>query len=55
MSAKGYPATVSAAGSGSALRYRVRIGSLVDREAAERMLVRLKAQGQAATLVPPAP
>jgi DedD protein len=54
LAAKGYAATVSAAGSGASLRYRVRIGSLADREAAQRVLERLKAQGQAATLVPPA-
>jgi cell division septation protein DedD len=53
LAGKGYVLTVSAAGSGASLRYRVRISSLADREAAERVLERLKAQGQAATLVPP--
>lgn len=51
---KGYALTVSAAGSGAGLRYRVRVSSLADREAAEHVLGRLKAQGQTATLVPPA-
>jgi cell division septation protein DedD len=40
-------------GSGSATRYRVRMGPLADRGAAERALAKLKAQGHAATLVTP--
>jgi DedD protein len=45
---------VVAGGSGSALRYRVRMGPLTDRGAAERALVKLKAQGHSATIVTPA-
>ena len=41
-------------GSGSALRYRVRMGPLADRGAAERALAKLKAQGHPATIVTPA-
>jgi cell division septation protein DedD len=45
---------VAPGGSGSALRYRVRMGPLADRGAAERALTKLKAQGHPATLVTPA-
>jgi DedD protein len=45
---------VAAGGSGSALRYRVRMGPLADRGAAERALAKLKAQGHTATIVTPA-
>jgi DedD protein len=41
-------------GSGASLRYRVRMGPLADRGAAERAVTRLKAQGHAATIVTPA-
>jgi DedD protein len=40
-------------GSGPSLRYRVRMGPLADRGAAERALTKLKAEGHAATLVMP--
>jgi len=50
---KGYTAVVSATGVGSAARYRVRIGPVADREAAERLIGRLKTLGNVATLVPP--
>ncbi len=45
---------VAPGGSGSALRYRVRMGPLADRAAAERALAKLKAQGHPATIVTPA-
>ncbi len=45
---------VAPGGSGSALRYRVRMGPLADRGAAERALAKLKAQGHPATIVTPA-
>jgi DedD protein len=45
---------VAPGGSGAALRYRVRMGPLADRGAAERALAKLKAQGHAATIVTPA-
>jgi DedD protein len=45
---------VAPGGSGAALRYRVRMGPLADRGAAERALAKLKAQGHSATIVTPA-
>jgi DedD protein len=45
---------VAPGGSGSALRYRVRMGPLADHGAAERALAKLKAQGHSATIVTPA-
>jgi DedD protein len=44
---------VVSSGSGTAARYRVRMGPLADRGAAERAVARLKAQGHAATIVTP--
>jgi cell division septation protein DedD len=44
---------VSSSGKGAALRYRVRIGPLADRDAAERVVAKLKKEGQSASLVPP--
>jgi cell division protein FtsN len=45
---------VLSSGSGPSLRYRVRMGPLADRGAAEREVVKLKAAGHAATIVTPA-
>jgi cell division septation protein DedD len=47
------PAYVSTSGAGKSLRYRVRVGPLADRAAAERMLAKLKSEGQAASVVAP--
>jgi DedD protein len=44
---------VSPSGKGAAVRYRVRIGPLADRDAAERMVAKLKKEGHAASLVAP--
>jgi DedD protein len=44
---------VSPSGKGPSLRYRVRIGPLADRDAAERMVAKLKKEGQSASLVRP--
>jgi DedD protein len=44
---------LSPSGKGAAARYRVRIGPLADRDAAERMVTKLKKEGQPASLVPP--
>jgi DedD protein len=44
---------VSSSGKGAALRYRVRIGPLADRDAAERVVAKLRKEGQSASLVPP--
>jgi len=40
-------------GTGVSLRYRVRMGPLADRSAAERAVAKLKAEGHAATIVTP--
>ena len=44
---------VSAAGSGPAARYRVRIGPLADHESAAQTVAKLKSLGQAASIVRP--
>ena len=49
----GYPVYMSNEGAGKAARYRVRVGPLGDRDAAERTIAKLKAAGHAATLVAP--
>ena len=41
-------------GSGRSSRYRVRMGPLADRGAAERAVTKLKAEGHAATIITPA-
>lgn len=50
----GSPLYVSASGAGASLRYRVRMGPLSDRGAAERAAGKLRASGHAATVVAPA-
>ena len=45
---------VTSSGSGPAVRYRVRMGPLADRSAAERAVAKLKAEGHSATIVTPA-
>jgi DedD protein len=45
---------LASSGSGASLRYRVRMGPLADRGAAERAVTKLKAEGHAATIVTPA-
>lgn len=44
---------LSPSGKGASARYRVRIGPLADRDAAEREVAKLKKEGQPASLVPP--
>jgi DedD protein len=51
---QGFSVYTSARGSGTAMRYRVRIGPLADRESAERIAARLKALGHVSSIVPPA-
>jgi len=51
----GAPVYLSASGSGASLRYRVRVGPLADRAAAERAAGKLRAAGHAATVVTAAP
>jgi len=51
---QGFSVFVLAGGSGTSLRYRVRVGPLADRESAERMAAKLKSLGHAGSLVAPA-
>ncbi len=51
---QGFSVFVLAGGSGTSVRYRVRVGPLVDRESAERMAAKLKSMGHVGSLVAPA-
>lgn len=51
---QGFAVFVLAGGSGSSVRYRVRVGPLADRESAERMAAKLKSLGHLGSLVAPA-
>jgi DedD protein len=51
---QGFAVFVLPGGSGSAVRYRVRVGPLADRESAERMAAKLKSMGHVGSLVAPA-
>jgi DedD protein len=51
---EGFQVYTLAGGTGSALRYRVRVGPLADRESAERTAVKLKSLGHVSSIVPPA-
>ena len=51
---QGFSVYVLSGGSGAAVRYRVRVGPLADRDAAERTAAKLKSIGHASTLVAPA-
>jgi len=51
---QGFSVFVLPGGSGTSLRYRVRVGPLADRESAERMAAKLKSLGHAGSLVAPA-
>jgi DedD protein len=53
LKAQGLTAYVSSGGSGQSVRYRVRIGPLADREAADRTVSKLKSLGHVSTLVAP--
>ena len=53
--AQGFGVYVLPGGSGSLLRYRVRIGPMPDRPAAAQTVAKLKSLGQVASLVPPGP
>ena len=54
MKGQGFAAFMLEGGSGTSARYRVRVGPLPDRQSAERMAAKLKAQGHVSTLVAPA-
>ncbi|MEO7206840.1 MAG: SPOR domain-containing protein [Steroidobacteraceae bacterium] len=51
---QGFTVFVLVGGSGTSVRYRVRVGPLSDRESAERMAAKLKSLGHAGSLVAPA-
>jgi DedD protein len=51
---QGFSVFVLPGGSGSSVRYRVRVGPLADRESAERMAAKLKSLGHVGSLVAPA-
>jgi DedD protein len=51
---QGFSVFVLPGGSGSSVRYRVRVGPLADRESAERMGAKLKSLGHVGSLVSPA-
>ncbi len=53
LKAQGFAIYINAEGSGAAARYRVRVGPLADRDAAERMIAKLRGLGHAATIVSP--
>jgi len=48
-----FPAYVSSSGAGRSLRYRVRVGPMADRAAAERAIARLSKEGHSAGVVAP--
>ena len=50
---QGFSAFVLTGGSGTAVRYRVRVGPLADRESAERMAAKLKSVGHVGSVVSP--
>jgi DedD protein len=51
---QGFSAFVLTGGSGSSVRYRVRVGPVANRESAERIAAKLKSLGHAGSLVAPA-
>jgi DedD protein len=55
LKAQGFSVYVVSGGSGSSVRYRVRIGPMADRGTAAQAVAKLKSAGQVASLVPPAP
>ncbi len=53
LKAEGFSPAMSATGTGPALRYRVRVGPVTDRAAAEKLVAKLKKAGEPATVVAP--
>jgi DedD protein len=51
---QGFPVYVLPGGSGTSVRYRVRVGPLADRGSAERTAAKLKSSGHVSSLVAPA-
>lgn len=54
LKAQGFPVYVLPGGSGTSVRYRVRVGPLANRDAADRTAAKLKSIGHVSTLVAPA-
>jgi DedD protein len=54
LKAQGFSAYILSGGSGSAARYRVRIGPHADREAAQRTAAKLKSLGHESSIIAPA-
>ncbi len=54
LKAQGFSVYVLSGGSGASVRYRVRVGPLADRDAAERTAAKLKSIGHVSSLVAPA-
>jgi DedD protein len=50
---QGFAVYVLSGGSGPALRYRVRVGPLADRESADRTAAKLKTLGHGSSLIAP--
>jgi DedD protein len=55
LKSQGFSVFVAPGGSGSGVRYRVRVGPLSDRESAERMAAKLKTLGHISSMVSPGP
>jgi len=55
LKAQGFAVYVLSGGSGTATRYRVRVGPMADRNAATQTEAKLKSSGHAGSLVPPSP
>jgi DedD protein len=51
---QGFPVYVLPGGSGTSVRYRVRVGPLANRDAADRTAAKLKSIGHVSSLVAPA-
>jgi DedD protein len=51
---QGFPVYVLPGGSGTSVRYRVRVGPLASRDAADRTAAKLKSIGHVSSLVAPA-
>ena len=55
LKAQGFAVYVLPGGTGAALRYRVRVGPMADRNAAAAAVAKLNSLGHSGTLVPPGP
>jgi cell division septation protein DedD len=53
LKAQGFSTYMSAEGSGAAMRFRVRVGPLADRDAAGRIVAKLQSLGHASAIVSP--